>query len=613
MSKDFLLSAALKKIGEYESWRQQINPANWDDCLESLRKISFFDTEQMTSKVNETSTTPSRFETTKTTFDVHSPIQTPPSSQAKESFGIFQKFSNFIASAPYVPSPQKSMVKKTSFDMRSCPDPSQQRKSFVKNGSFDSRNSPETTQAVPTLSQRSPIFFALPVAFQTPNISSVSPFYPNKLLDPNNTPTIPPPPQSKTEPNLQDPSLHLSPCWSLNRNNATPDLEISAHDVLNSKIYSSTEILPLSESPISPPAPFLKKSLVPLLPEQAAVLIQAFTRRWLAVREITLSRKIDMILGELMIAQEESHKLISCLYENYYTPLMQKNKILTKNDAQILFSSLSSIYTYSQSFLCELQSKRIISKVLKHPFQNLQGLFSSFFYSSSSYRTYAEAAVTALIQNCYLREKPDFVQFIAKQDKATSCQFENLLSAPLSQIIRIQQVALELDQLLPGKHPNKGEISHSLAKLRQMVEYIQLKQKDCTEITKVINIFLSLHPQIKDFLLPTRRLLKIGRLNYTQKHGESVEKHIFLFNDVMLVTRKSVTVSRSINGTKTGDQYLLEIYISMEKLIKITPLLDDETTSNGGFVLESMRKTLIFHCIDKDQAEWVDLITNNIN
>lgn len=216
------------------------------------------------------------------------------------------------------------------------------------------------------------------------------------------------------------------------------------------------------------------------------------------------------------------------------------------------------------------------------------------------------------LANEYKRTNSKFKKFLSDQGKCHSSVvsldlLESLLITPIQRIPRYNLLLADLIKNTPEGHPDLQNLKDSLKKMIEMAEQVNLAIKFTENKKKLIQIQqLILLTEMDDFdkkkmgalVQDHRMFVKEGDLVMKDEKGVKQGVHMFLFNDIILVTKKKMLAS----------QYIAFLYEPLE-----TPDVEEVPKSPESgtfkFSMSTLRGKYVFSLADPDERDdWVRTI-----
>jgi hypothetical protein len=212
-------------------------------------------------------------------------------------------------------------------------------------------------------------------------------------------------------------------------------------------------------------------------------------------------------------------------------------------------------------------------------------------------------AALATYKKCIKKNK-EFIRFTEECYRSYVLDIPSILIMPVQRIPRYILLLQELFNHTPRSHPDAKLLAIALAEMKAFTEEANNSQKNYERYQAIVKIDAVLVPRFKNLIQPHRVLHGAGLLlllDDTKLLARNKQKlrHVFLFNDLMLVTK-----------LRMGRYYLkFVVYLNKNlQLIHFPEVTGPGSDPESCFVLRSVRsnKSLLFKARDiEDKMLWV--------
>eukprot|EP00727_Mastigamoeba_balamuthi_P012399 m51a1_g7782 hypothetical protein (1253) ;mRNA; f:227088-233128 len=217
-------------------------------------------------------------------------------------------------------------------------------------------------------------------------------------------------------------------------------------------------------------------------------------------------------------------------------PKASAGGIFTKENVYTIFSDIEVLATLGHELLRELRpisEKWSHNTCLAKTFKNMVGFLPLY----TNYVTNYDKALTLVTQ---LKKKEKFTAWLqACVDNPLNTKrldLEAYLIQPVQRVPRYLLLLSDLSKHTWPEHPDSELLRDTIARMQSAALLLNEKKRQAENLVFVVQVDGNLGSKPKDFQLiqPSRRLVKEGSL---RKHGKSTEIRLFLFNDLILVTK----------------------------------------------------------------------------
>nr|XP_056708510.1 epithelial cell-transforming sequence 2 oncogene-like [Euleptes europaea] len=339
------------------------------------------------------------------------------------------------------------------------------------------------------------------------------------------------------------------------------------------------------------------------------------------LQENTPERR-ERFARELLISEKNYVHILEIIRDVYTKPLkaaLASNRpILSYANVQIIFSDILDILELNRWFFAALTQR------LKewNPAQNLGDILIKF---GQQFQTYANfynnyAVILKTIDQC--RETiPLFRAFLKRHDKAVVTGMRSLQELLLWPSKRFEEYTVLLYALrlhTPTEHTDREDLTSAIKQMHQYKDYIdQLKQnvdrddrilttqrliQGCPQLLKA-NRYLMRTQDVAQLRCCSKRVSAPFRL-YEHTHDLS----LFLFNDILVITRRSISHKPFERSSKMTHQFL-EMVALHQLFVEDIP---ESKYIKNAFLLQGPRHQWICSTEEADKFPWLSALQRAI-
>lgn len=284
-----------------------------------------------------------------------------------------------------------------------------------------------------------------------------------------------------------------------------------------------------------PPAELSRKRRL-----KAVVTIQRVFRGYMARKRyaapIRFLARRRMVAQEIFDTERKYVDDLKLVREIFLRPMRERG-LLKDTDIRALFGNLEELISINSVILGELVElmKNWGPKTLIGP------LFVQTAPFLKSYMPYCSNYQHALQTLNRLRGQERFMQFLGRAESDPRCcglQLVSFLITPVQRIPRYELLLRELRKTTRVEDPDYEQLSSALQALKGIAEFVNEGIRTYERSERVFRIQQVLSGY--DMLIqPGRICLKEGSLFESKGGGSARLRHVFLFNDILVVTSKS--------------------------------------------------------------------------
>eukprot|EP01091_Cochliopodium_minus_P013311 TRINITY_DN425_c0_g2_i1.p1 TRINITY_DN425_c0_g2~~TRINITY_DN425_c0_g2_i1.p1 ORF type:complete len:746 (-),score=202.22 TRINITY_DN425_c0_g2_i1:64-2301(-) len=333
------------------------------------------------------------------------------------------------------------------------------------------------------------------------------------------------------------------------------------------------------------------------------------------------------IVNEIFSTENTYLSVLNTLITSYKKP-MENRKLIAPELIISIFSNVESIYLLHKIFIEELEP--LVKNFNEE--SNLSPAFKNFNQSMKLYSEFInnyENSNTTLIN--LLQNDNQFVKINNQLFLTSGCNInlQALLITPVQRVPRYKMLLQDLVTNTEESHPDREGLQLAHDKVAELASWINEKKREFENKNRVLKINQSLlfdenidnlsleSPRNKkksfSLIAPHRKFVHDGKLIMKCHTKEGVkwnEKHIFVFNDSLLIT--------SEKKKKNSFRYVVEGELISLSNVAIENVQDENEDLNNVFrIMESNGhktfKKIAFSCSDYPSKEfWVNLLKEEI-
>ncbi|XP_069073973.1 rho guanine nucleotide exchange factor 11 isoform X2 [Pleurodeles waltl] len=258
-----------------------------------------------------------------------------------------------------------------------------------------------------------------------------------------------------------------------------------------------------------------------------------------------------------LFATEMSHSRILRVLDLIFYQRMKKENLLSQDELLLLFPNLPVLIEIHNSLAESMKKLREEGPII----QEIGDLMLSRFDGSAGEEIKQEAARFCCFQSFALeliktkqRKEPRFNLFMQEAESSPQCRRLQLKDLIVSEMQRLTKYPLLLDNII--KHTNGGsseqeKLYRCRDRCRAILKYVNegvkqtenqhrlkmyQKQLDTTALERTINNPLA--AEFKNLDLTTRRMIHEGPLNWRIAKDKTVDMHVLLLEDLLVLLQK---------------------------------------------------------------------------
>jgi len=280
-----------------------------------------------------------------------------------------------------------------------------------------------------------------------------------------------------------------------------------------------------------------------------------------------------------------------------------KSSLLAPEETNQLFSNIELILRVNQEILNNLFQD--FENAGNIQLMNIGAVFLGMVDYLKIYSIYSTHQMNAIqLYNRLKKENKQFSQFLQETERKNECKGVNLLGFLIKPIQRICKYPLLFKELLKNTSPDHIDypnIENCLKKLTEVAEYVNEMKRSSESIAKMVEIQENLTDTPKGFTVvaPARQFIREGSFVKINAHGKAQERHIFLFNDILVYVKAQFY--------KRGATYQFKGSIPMDCCL-INDIPDNEALQNAFELIRmdsNKKKYLLSAATAPEKSLWV--------
>eukprot|EP00013_Stygamoeba_regulata_P006378 CAMPEP_0177633218 /NCGR_PEP_ID=MMETSP0447-20121125/2718_1 /TAXON_ID=0 /ORGANISM="Stygamoeba regulata, Strain BSH-02190019" /LENGTH=1179 /DNA_ID=CAMNT_0019134859 /DNA_START=78 /DNA_END=3617 /DNA_ORIENTATION=+ len=251
----------------------------------------------------------------------------------------------------------------------------------------------------------------------------------------------------------------------------------------------------------------------------------------------TFNKKGLTLIKELIVSEKQYLQNLNSI--KVYRFNIQKDVTLAqKIEMKAVFSNSSELFDLHSELLEDFEAV-----VTKWPRKQMAVVFLGHMESLSLYESYVKNYSTAMnaLQNAQ-KSSASFRNFLKTFEQKHSSQFnlETLLSAPLQRIAKYEMLLEQLMDTAAVGTDDYQTLALAVSKVQALSESIDKCNTLSHQMSKVMDVANKLVGYEGNLVSPNRCLYRDGDLRLQEQADRAPEDvHLFLFNDLLLFTKKS--------------------------------------------------------------------------
>ncbi|XP_053566039.1 rho guanine nucleotide exchange factor 26 [Bombina bombina] len=334
-----------------------------------------------------------------------------------------------------------------------------------------------------------------------------------------------------------------------------------------------------------------------------------------------------------VISSEHSYLLSLEILIRMFKNSKQLSSTMTKTENHHLFSNITDVCEASKKFFKELEGRHQRNILIEDISDIVEKHAKTTFDPYVKYCTneiYQQRTLQKLIStNSAFKE---VLSRIESQEECRNLPMISFLILPMQRVTRFPLLMDTICQKAPKGSPKHEACKRALKEVSKLVRLCNEGARKMERMEMMVTINSQLEFKIKPFPLvsSSRWLLKRGELTaYVEDTGifskrtTKQQVYFFLFNDVLIITKKKSEESYNVTDYSLRDQLLVEPYDNEEPSSPIknsTPMLYSRQSSANHLFTLTIRSNYAGEEVEillgaetlSDRARWItSLVQNN--
>jgi len=321
-------------------------------------------------------------------------------------------------------------------------------------------------------------------------------------------------------------------------------------------------------------------------------------------KEAARERQRKQVLREIIDTELQYCNDLDTLAEVFMLPLTFRGKEIgvSKGDVDVMFSNLELLINLNKQVLEQFEEQQ--EKAKRENLDIMQGVgevFKSMAPFMKMYTQYSANQPKALRRLEYLLKNNEkfkkCVDIATADPRCRGLQFGGYLIKPVQRVCKYPLLLRELLKHTPPEHPDYATIVQAKENIDATVTRINEGKRTVEMQAKTVEFSRQFESLPIELVTPTRRYVHDGpsMLRHSIKQGAPQARHLFLFNDLVIVARQ----------TSAKPSYQIKTLMPFEQA-RFIVISEQESVSNA-FELLFKKKRFIF-CFETKaiQQTWVN-------
>eukprot|EP01114_Cavostelium_apophysatum_P002752 TRINITY_DN1243_c0_g1_i1.p1 TRINITY_DN1243_c0_g1~~TRINITY_DN1243_c0_g1_i1.p1 ORF type:complete len:1135 (-),score=369.28 TRINITY_DN1243_c0_g1_i1:198-3602(-) len=276
------------------------------------------------------------------------------------------------------------------------------------------------------------------------------------------------------------------------------------------------------------------------------------------------------VINEIITTERDYVSDLNVIVEVFLLPIKLKGAMPTE-DVNIVFSNVETLVNCNTQVIRDWDERKK-SSAGKDDAILIGEIFDKLSPFFKMYSVYCANQPNAMIKLQEYSRKPEFLQTLkicSTDPRAKGLSLNSFLIKPIQRICKYPLLFRELiKQIDPADQERFQTLVNCMKKIEQVTEYINEGKRLAEKLQRIVEIQNSIIDANLDLVTISRRFVREGNMMLSVDNGENTDNHIFLFNDLFVITKER----------KKG--YELKGQVSLEDA-RIVNIADTDVTKNA--------------------------------
>ncbi|XP_022703503.1 FYVE, RhoGEF and PH domain-containing protein 5-like isoform X2 [Varroa jacobsoni] len=317
------------------------------------------------------------------------------------------------------------------------------------------------------------------------------------------------------------------------------------------------------------------------------------------------------IAYELLTTERTYVAILTLLDQVFHFRVDQENRATPMFSQEVItqmFSNLKSLYKLHNDFVLPKLEERLQNWELRQGIGDLMRELAPFLKMYTEYVKNYDTAMH-LIATWY-QKQPRFAAIMDYVHSLPECgklQVSHHMLTPVQRIPRYELLLKEYLKKLPEDSPDRDNTQKALELVSTAAQHANEAMKKIHKFKKLLEI-QDLVGGVMDLVSPSRELLKEGRVTkISARSGDTQERHLFVFNDLVLLCSQRL-ISQRVGA---GPPLRVRARLDMDGLIVEEG--DNLETPNTFYIRNTGRSIELCTTNSGEKLEWMQVLAKAVH
>lgn len=338
----------------------------------------------------------------------------------------------------------------------------------------------------------------------------------------------------------------------------------------------------------------------------------------LALEYETKKNKIDKvqqtlhkIATEILTTERTYVNILHLLDQVFAFRVDQENRahpMFSQEIVSQMFSNLKSIYKLHHDFLLPQLEERMQNWETEQRIGDVMKNFAPFLKMYTEYVKNYDNAMNLI--NIWYHKQPLFAQIMDEIHTMEECgnlTLHHHMLTPVQRVPRYQLLLKDYLKKLPEDSIDRPDTEKALELVSTAASHANEAMKKIDKFKKLLEI-QDMIGGVIDLVSPSRELLKEGKIiKISARSGDHQERHLFLFNDMLLLCSQRLIANRVVSGPI----FRIRARLDMDGLTILEG--DNLETANTFYIRNTGRSIELYTQTLEEKQDWMQLLAKAVN
>ncbi|XP_076313163.1 FYVE, RhoGEF and PH domain-containing protein 2-like isoform X2 [Tachypleus tridentatus] len=324
-----------------------------------------------------------------------------------------------------------------------------------------------------------------------------------------------------------------------------------------------------------------------------------------------MQQNIHRIAMELMTTERTYVSILHLLDQVFAFRVDQENRVHSMFPQEVvtqMFSNLKSLYKLHHDFLLPQLEERLENWETKSKIGDIMKNFAPFLKMYTEFVKNYDNSMNLI--NLWYNKHPHFAQImddIHKMEECGNLTLQHHLLTPVQRVPRYQLLLKDYLKKLPDDSADRVDTEKALELVSTAATHANEAMKKIDKFKKLLEV-QEMISGVVDLVSPTRELLKEGKIiKISARSGDHQERHLFLFNDFLLLCSQRLISNRVVSGPC----FRVRAKLGVEGLVIEEG--DNLETANTFYIRSTGRSIELYTQTMKEKIAWMEALAKAVH